>query len=69
MIDRHTTKWFLVRNSYLTYVSDLSSTTPLDVFLIDWKFKVRFSGNKNNILDNENEINWIIHDPKFASPK
>ncbi|EHN01435.1 Spo14p [Saccharomyces cerevisiae x Saccharomyces kudriavzevii VIN7] len=63
MIDRHTTKWFLVRNSYLTYVSDLSSTTPLDVFLIDWKFKVRFSGNKNNILDDENEINWIIHDP------
>ncbi|AJS49938.1 Spo14p [Saccharomyces cerevisiae YJM1401] len=65
MIDRHTTKWFLVRNSYLTYVSDLSSTTPLDVFLIDWKFKVRFSGNKNNILDNENEINWIIHDPNL----
>ncbi|QID86474.1 Phospholipase D1 [Saccharomyces pastorianus] len=65
MIDRHTTKWFMVRNSYVTYVSDLSSTTPLDVFLIDWKFKVRFSGNKNNILDNKKEINWIIHDPNL----
>ncbi|CCD23548.1 phospholipase D NDAI_0B05150 [Naumovozyma dairenensis CBS 421] len=44
MIERHTEKWFLVRHSYITYVSDLCSTTPLDVFLVDSKFKIKCSG-------------------------
>ena len=30
----------LVRNSYITYVSDINSTTPLDVFLVDSDFKI-----------------------------
>ncbi|CDO96337.1 unnamed protein product [Kluyveromyces dobzhanskii CBS 2104] len=44
MIERHTTKWFLVRHSYITYVSDIYSTTPLDVFLVDSQFKISCSG-------------------------
>ncbi|XBW37662.1 hypothetical protein QEN19_003243 [Hanseniaspora menglaensis] len=39
MVQRHTKKWFLVRHSYITFVSDIHSTTPLDVFLVDDKFK------------------------------
>ncbi|QLQ78532.1 hypothetical protein HG537_0A07790 [Torulaspora globosa] len=48
MIERHTTKWFLVRHSYIIYVSDLHSTTPLDVFLMDSKFRIKFSGSKKD---------------------
>lgn len=44
MIERHTTKWFLIRHSYITYVSDIYSTTPLDVFLVDPEFKISCSG-------------------------
>lgn len=47
MIERHTTKWFLIRHSYVVYVSDLCSTTPLDVFLVDSNFQIKCSGNKN----------------------
>lgn len=35
MVERHTNKWFLIRHSYIVYVSDLHSATPLDVFLVD----------------------------------
>ncbi|KAL3228899.1 Phospholipase D1 [Nakaseomyces bracarensis] len=59
MIERHTAKWFLVRHSYITYVSDLGSTTPLDVFLVDSKFKVIIAGSKNNIIDDvEDELKY-----------
>lgn len=59
MIERHTAKWFLVRHSYITYVSDLGSTTPLDVFLLDSKFKVIIAGSKNNIIDDvEDELKY-----------
>lgn len=44
MIDRRSEKWLLVRNSYLTYVSDINSTTPLEVFLLDSSFKVTHKG-------------------------
>ena len=43
MVQRHTKKWFLVRHSYITFVSDVHSTTPLDVFLVDSEFKVSYS--------------------------
>lgn len=43
MVQRHTKKWFLVRHSYITFVSDIHSTTPLDVFLVDSDFKVIYS--------------------------
>ena len=45
MIERHTPKWFLVRHSYVTYVSNICSTTPLDVFLVDSQFKIKCSGS------------------------
>jgi len=48
MIGRHTNKWFLVRNSYIMYVSDIYSTTPLDVFLIDPSFKITYSGEERD---------------------
>ncbi|CAI5756948.1 unnamed protein product [Candida verbasci] len=38
--DRRTEKWLLVRNSYVMHVSDINSTTPLEVFLVDSKFKI-----------------------------
>lgn len=38
--ERRVEKWMLVRNSYITYVSDINSTTPLDVFLVDSDFKI-----------------------------
>lgn len=50
MIERHTNKWFLVRHSYITFVTDICSTTPLDVFLVDSKFKVSFSGDSKEGL-------------------
>ncbi|CCK69258.1 phospholipase D KNAG_0C01450 [Huiozyma naganishii CBS 8797] len=45
MISRHTPKWFLVRDSYLTYVSDIASNTPLDVFMVDSFFELSHSGH------------------------
>lgn len=44
MIDRRSEKWLLVRNSYVTYVSDINSTTPLEVFLLDSKIKIHHKG-------------------------
>lgn len=59
MIERHTTKWFLVRHSYIIYVSDLHSTTPLDVFLMDSKFRIKFSGSrKDKESSNTTEPDW-----------
>lgn len=40
MIDRRAGKWFLIRNSYVMYVKNITSTSPLDVFLVDSKFTV-----------------------------
>lgn len=60
MIERHTTKWFLVRHSYILYVSDLCSTTPLDVFLVDSQFHIKWSGNKKqdyNVNINDTDLN------------
>jgi phospholipase D1/2 len=59
MVQRHTNKWFLVRSSYIMYVSDIYSTTPLEVFFVDSSFKVSYSGDDNQtgpiLLDNDNE--------------
>lgn len=40
MIDRRLEKWFLVRGSYVMYVPDIISTTPLEVFMVDPQFKI-----------------------------
>ncbi|CEP20616.1 unnamed protein product [Cyberlindnera jadinii] len=59
MVQRHTYKWFLVRDSYIMYVSDIYSTTPLDVFLVDSSFKITYHGEDNSVsplqFDNDNE--------------
>lgn len=47
MIDRRSEKWFLVRNTYVMYVSDINSTLPLEVFLVDHKFKITVKGDPN----------------------
>lgn len=55
MVKRHTNKWFLVRGSYLLYVSDIYSTTPLDVFLVDSHTAIQYnvgSDEKSNNNDN-----------------
>ncbi|KAI5968318.1 SPO14 [Candida margitis] len=52
MYDRRTEKWMLVRNSYVVYVSDINSTTPLDVFLVDTNFKIH---TKSNVIKDEDE--------------
>ncbi|CCG23217.1 Pld1 phospholipase D1 [Candida orthopsilosis Co 90-125] len=52
MYDRRTEKWMLVRNSYVVYVSDINSTTPLDVFLVDSNFKIH---TKNNVVKDDDE--------------
>ncbi|AET40740.1 phospholipase D Ecym_6364 [Eremothecium cymbalariae DBVPG len=58
MIERHTNKWFLVRHSYIIYVSDMCSTTPLDVFLVDSKFKISCSGSflEDNTLNEDDPL-------------
>lgn len=38
--ERRSMKWMLVRGSYITYVADINSTSPLDVFLVDSSFKI-----------------------------
>lgn len=50
MIDRRSEKWFLVRGSYVMYVPDIISTTPLEVFLVDSSFKIlgKFEANDKN---------------------
>lgn len=47
MIDRRLEKWLLVRNTYLMYVSDINSTLPLEVFLVDLHFQMSYSGDDN----------------------
>ncbi|SGZ49776.1 CIC11C00000004728 [Sungouiella intermedia] len=46
MIDRRSEKWCLVRSTYVMYVSDINSTTPLEVFLVDLEFKIHCKGDQ-----------------------
>lgn len=77
MVERHTPKWVLVRDSYITYVSDLRSATPLEVFLVDSEFQISHSGDMNNGLfsmlkNNEDEIRdieWNLENTKKVSTK
>lgn len=39
MFNRHSSKWFLVRHSYLVIVDSIAEVTPTDVFLVDEDFK------------------------------
>ncbi|GEQ71267.1 hypothetical protein JCM33374_g4948 [Metschnikowia sp. JCM 33374] len=51
MIDRRSEKWFLVRGSYVMYVSDINSTTPIEVFIVDSSFKYSFKTENNGQVD------------------
>lgn len=55
MIDRRSEKWFLVRNSYVMYVSNINSTCPLEVFLVDFRFKIHHQNedNKTNVKEDD----------------
>lgn len=77
MVERHTPKWVLVRDSYITYVSDLRSATPLEVFLVDSNFQISHSGDMNNGLfsvlrkkeDDSKDIEWNLENSKKVSTK
>ncbi|SCU92789.1 LAMI_0E12046g1_1 [Lachancea mirantina] len=69
MVERHTNKWFLIRHSYITYVSDLCSTTPLDVFLVDSQFKVKAVGEVDGTLDTYRDFDPTEDKSKRISAK
>lgn len=63
MIDRRSEKWLLVRHSYIIYVSSINSTVPLDVFLVDSKFKMSYKGEGHDFKDDDEsdcEVNSFI---------
>lgn len=57
MIDRRSEKWLLVRGSYIMYVSDINATSPLEVFLVDSKFRIHYHGDddKSYLLSKDDE--------------
>lgn len=40
MVDRHTSRWYLVRESYIVCVNDISGVNVSEVFMVDSFFKV-----------------------------
>lgn len=66
MVDRHTNKWFLVRNSYIMYVSDIYSTTPLEVFLVDPSFKITYSGEEKDRERARGDDNDSLYDENMS---
>lgn len=48
MVDRHTSRWYLVRESYIVCVKDISSANVSEVFLVDSEFKVTTGGNSTS---------------------
>lgn len=59
MVVRHTAKWFILGHSYIMYVSDINSTTPLDVFLVDPSFKITLSGLSDISSKSENLVEYM----------
>ncbi|CUM52126.1 uncharacterized protein AC631_03520 [Debaryomyces fabryi] len=57
MIDRRSEKWLLVRGSYVMYVADINATSPLEVFLVDSKFRIHYHGDddKSYLLSKDDE--------------
>ncbi|SCV01872.1 LAME_0G19064g1_1 [Lachancea meyersii CBS 8951] len=69
MIERHTNKWFLIRHSYILYVSDLHSTTPLEVFLVDSSFQIRVPGELEVMANDYKNFDPMGQDTKKLSTK
>lgn len=51
MVKRHTPKWIILGDSFIAYTSDISSTTPEEVFLMDSKFKMKLLGDVESYED------------------
>ncbi|WEJ95065.1 Phospholipase D1 [Yamadazyma tenuis] len=67
MIDRRSEKWLLVRNSYIMYVSDINSTLPLEVFLVDHKFRITYKGDQFFKDDDDSDYDDDSVEQKVAS--
>lgn len=67
MIDRRSEKWFLVRNSYVMYVSDINSTVPLEVFLVDSKFKIHYKGHNEPIENGRGSDSDSDYDEEYIT--
>ena len=48
MVVRHTSKWYMVRESYMICVKNISETNILEVFLVDSGFKVTHSDSNDD---------------------
>lgn len=48
MIDRHTSRWYLVRESYIVCVNDISGVNVTEVFMVDSYFKLSHGLNTGN---------------------
>lgn len=60
MVKRHTQKWCVLGDSFFLYTSDIVSTTPEEVFLIDSKIKMTIQGFSKKF-----DINEITDDHNF----
>jgi hypothetical protein len=49
MVIRHTSKWYMVRESYIVCVKNISDTNILEVFLVDSGFKVTHSDSNDDL--------------------
>lgn len=69
MIDRRSEKWLLVRGLYIIYVSDINSTSPLEVFLVDSKFKISNKEDEQYHIDNIKEDDESEYDVSSTAQK
>lgn len=65
MVDRHTNKWFILGDSFLMYTADISSTTPLDIFLFDSFTEIKEGEHKKL----KSEIEGSFENPKEVMNK
>lgn len=48
MIDRHTSRWYLIRESYIVCVNDIAGVNVTEVFMVDPDFKLSHGLNTGN---------------------
>lgn len=60
MIDRRSEKWLLIRGSYIMYVADINATSPLEVFIVDSKFRIHYRGDddKSYLLTKDEDSDY-----------
>ncbi|ODQ80959.1 hypothetical protein BABINDRAFT_160393 [Babjeviella inositovora NRRL Y-12698] len=69
MVDRHTNKWFMIRHSYVMYVADINSTTPLEVFLVDNSFKVSYAGDDDTGFLADDDVHSLDNESLYDGDK